>query len=145
MPTKNLDQYYSWLQEFYPSLDAYWVQYLPLIFMLFFGFAIGMAFLLGSEYLGARRETKGKQTVYESGMIPFGEARDRFSVKFYLVAMSFIVFDIEVVFLYPWAINFRHFLESPLGIAANVAMISFIVILFAGYFYELKKGGFQWN
>jgi len=114
--------------------------YLPLIFMLVFGFGIAVVFLVLSEWLGARRVTKEKQTTYESGMQPFRTARDRFSVKFYLVAMSFIVFDIEVVFLYPWAVQFK--MLSP---EAIIAMFIFIAILFAGYFYELKKGGIEWQ
>ena len=81
--------------------------YLPLIFMLIFGFGVAVAFMFLSEWLGARRETDGKKSTYESGMPPRGTARDRFSVKFYMVAVSFIVFDVEVVFLYPWAVSGR--------------------------------------
>jgi len=73
-------------------------------------------------------------------MIPYRTARERFSVKFYLIAMSFIVFDIEVVFLYPWAVSF-----SSLSFAGFWSMIIFIIILLAGYYYELKKGGLQWD
>lgn len=114
--------------------------YLPLILMLVTGFALGVVFLFLSEWLGARRDTKEKQSTYESGMIPVGTARERFSVKFYLVAMSFIVFDIEVVFLYPFAVRF-----GSLGIAAMIAMLLFVIVLFAGYFYEIKKGGLKWD
>lgn len=114
--------------------------YLPLILMMVIGFVVAIAFLFLSEWLGARRTTAGKQTTYESGMVPRGTARERFSVKFYMVAVSFIVFDIEVVFMYPWAVQL-----GELGLAAFWAMILFIGILFAGYFYELKRGGFQWD
>lgn len=114
--------------------------YLPLIIMLIVGFGLGVAFMFLSEWLGARRDTKEKQSTYESGMQPYKTARERFSVKFYLVAMSFIVFDIEVVFLYPWAVQFRE-----LGVAALAAMFIFIVVLFAGYYYEIKKGGLEWQ
>lgn len=115
-------------------------EYLPLLIMIILGFVTAIAFLYLAEWLGARRTTSEKQTTYESGMIPRGSARDRFSVKFYMVAVSFIIFDIEVVFMYPWAVQF-----GSLGITAFWAMFVFIVILFAGYYYELKKGGFQWN
>lgn len=115
-------------------------EYLPLIFMVIIGFGFALLFLVLSEWLGARRKTAGKQTTYESGMVPFGTARKRFSIKFYLVAVSFIVFDIEVVFLYPWAVKF-----NSLGLAAVLAMVIFILILFAGYFYELRKGGLDWD
>lgn len=116
------------------------IEYLPMIFMLVFGVAVAVIFLVLSEKVGARRETKMKKTTYESGMVPVQSARERFSVKFYMTAVSFLVFDIEVVFMYPWAVKF-----GELGIAAFVAMMIFIVILFAGYFYELKKGGFEWD
>jgi NADH-quinone oxidoreductase subunit A len=114
--------------------------YIPLLVMVVFGFVFAVLFALMSEWLGARRTTKGKQTTYESGMIPFGTARERFSVKFYLVAMSFIVFDIEVVFLYPWAVQFKNFGALPIA-----TMAIFIIVLLAGYFYELRKGGFEWD
>jgi NADH-quinone oxidoreductase subunit A len=116
------------------------IDYIPLIIMLVFGFAFALIFMILSEWLGARRKTKGKLTTYESGMIPFGTARDRFSVKFYMVAVSFIVFDIEVVFLYPWAVQFKQ-----LGLPAISAMAIFFLVLFFGYFYELRKGGFEWE
>ena len=108
--------------------------------MLVVGFSVGLVFMLLSEWLGARRTTKEKQSTYESGMVPRGTARDRFSIKFYMVAMSFIVFDIEVVFMYPWAVRL-----GELGMSAFWAMFVFIVILFVGYFYEYKKGGFEWD
>lgn len=115
-------------------------EYLPLIIMVLIGAIVGVLFVVLSEWLGARRTTSEKQTTYESGMVPMGTARDRFSVKFYMVAVSFIVFDIEVVFMYPWAVQF-----GTMGLTAFWAMFAFIVILFAGYYYELKKGGFQWD
>lgn len=114
--------------------------YIPLVFMIIFGFAVAVVFLLLSEWLGSRRKTIGKETTYESGMLPYGTARSRFSVKFYMVAVSFIVFDVEVVFMYPWAVQ-----VSSLGISAFIAMMIFIGVLFAGYFYEVKKGGLEWD
>ena len=116
------------------------VSYLPLIIMLIIAFAVAGVFLIGSEWLGARRSTPGKKTTYESGMKPRGTARERFSVKFYMVAVSFIVFDLEIVFMYPWAVQL-----GDLGLTAFWAMMGFIFILFVGYFYELKRGGFQWD
>ncbi len=114
--------------------------YLPLIIMLVFGFGIAVVFMLLSEWLGARRFTPGKVSTYESGMPPRGTARERFSVKFYMIAVSFIVFDVEVVFMYPWAVQL-----GTLGISAFIAMMFFIAILFAGYFWELRKGGLDWD
>jgi len=116
------------------------IEYIPLILMVIIGFAFAALFLILSEILGARRRTKEKESTYESGMIPVGTARERFSVKFYLVAVSFIIFDIEVVFLYPWAVQL-----SNLGLTALISVMIFIALLFAGYFYELLKGGFEWD
>lgn len=116
------------------------IDYIPLIFTILVGFGLAVVFVLLSEYLGARRKTKWKMTTYESGMPPQGSTGQRYSIKFYMVAVSFIIFDIEVVFLYPWAVQFRQ-LAGP-GI---VAMAIFLVILFLGYIYELKKGGFEWD
>lgn len=114
--------------------------YIPLIILVIVSFVVAVVFLFLSEWLGARRGTSEKKTTYESGMRPYGTARERFTVKFYMVAVSFLVFDIEVVFMYPWAVQL-----GTLGMSAFIAMAVFIVILFIGYFYELKKGGFEWD
>lgn len=115
-------------------------EYIPVIMMILAGLVVGSSFLFMSELLGARRKTKGKETTYESGMVPYGKANNRFSIKFYLTAVSFIVFDIEVVFLYPWAVQMRE-----LGATPFYAMMVFIVILLIGLYYEIKKGGLQWD
>jgi NADH-quinone oxidoreductase subunit A len=116
------------------------IEYLPLIVMLIFGFGVGVVFMLLSEWLGARRGTKEKQTTYESGMIPIRSARERFSVRFYMVAMLFIIFDIEIVFMYPWAVQIRE-----LGGRGLTAMILFIVLLLTGYIYVIRKGALKWD
>ena len=97
--------------------------------------------MLGASYiLGKRVRDKAKDTPYESGMIPIGDARERFSVKFYLVAMLFILFDIEAIFLYPWAVVYRE-----LKMFAFVEMLLFIVLILAGFFYIWKKGALDWS
>ncbi len=116
------------------------IDYFPLILTIIFGFGFGVLFMYLSEFLGAKRSTKGKSTTYESGMVPYGTARDRFSVKFYMVAVSFIIFDIEVVFLYPFAVQFKQ-----MGLPGIIAMSIFIFVLLLGYFYEKRKGGFEWD
>ena len=116
------------------------MEYLPAILMLVVGVVVGLQFVLFSEWLGAKRFTKEKQTTYESGMVPYGSAHERFSIKFYLTAVSFIVFDIEVVFIYPWAVQLRE-----LGMQGFLAMTIFIVVLLIGLFYEIKKGGLKWD
>lgn len=108
-------------------------------------FAFGM--LIVSVLFGARgKRNRAKDTAYECGMLPVGEGSTRLSVKFYLVAMLFILFDIEVVFLYPWAVVYREMLADP-GMKHWIfgSMISFLGILFVGYIYALKKGAFDWK
>src|ERR1051325_3019067 len=98
-----------------------------------------------SVLLGKRGKTsKIKDTAYECGMIPIGEGSTRLSVKFYLVAMLFILFDIEVVFLYPWAVIYKDMLAENAGLIFG-SMISFLTILFVGYIYALKKRAFDWK
>jgi len=92
------------------------------------------------------RHTPTKDTPYECGMLPVGDGSSRLSVKFYLVAMLFILFDIEVVFLYPWAVVYKDMLSEPA--TANVifgTMVSFLGILFVGYIYAIKKNAFDWK
>jgi NADH-quinone oxidoreductase subunit A len=122
-------------------------QYVPvfLLALVALGFAFGT--LLVSVLVGWRsKRSKIKDTAYECGMLPIGEGSTRMSVKFYLVAMLFILFDIEVVFLYPWAVVYREMLADPA--TRNlilVAMISFLGVLFVGYLYALKKRAFDWK
>jgi NADH-quinone oxidoreductase subunit A len=108
--------------------------------MLFFALAFGVIMSKASELFGPKNVTEQKLTTYESGMEPVRTARERISVKFYLIAMLFIIFDIEVVFLYPWAVNFRQ-----LGMFGFVEMVIFMVILLAGYMYVWKKGALDWS
>lgn len=114
--------------------------YIPLVLMILFAFVFGLVMSKASEWFGPKNPTEEKLTTYESGMEPVKTARERFSVKFYLVAMLFIIFDIEVVFLYSWAVVFR-----KLGIFAYIEMFIFIAILFLGYFYLVRKGAFRWD
>src|SRR5262245_9022608 len=90
------------------------------------------------------RQTKTKNIPYECGMLPVGEGSTRFSVRFYLVAMLFILFDIEVVFLYPWAAVYKDMLATQANLIFG-AMVSFLGVLFVGYLYALKKGAFDWK
>jgi len=120
-------------------------QYIPVLML----FALAVAFSFGmlglSVVLGKKgKRTKIKDTAYECGMLPIGEGNARMSVKFYLVAMLFILFDIEVVFLYPWAVVYREMLADHAGLILG-SMISFLSILFIGYLYALKKGAFDWK
>jgi len=98
-----------------------------------------------THLLGPKKPTRSKLSVYESGVQPIGDARQRFTIKFDLIAMLFIIFDIEVVFLYPWAMVFKKFLQSESGLFILFEMLIFIGILFLGYIYAWKKGGLTWD
>lgn len=114
--------------------------YIPIAIMFFFAIAFGVFMSKTSEWFGPRHPTEVKQSTYESGMEPVRSARERVSVKYYMVAMLFILFDIEVVFLYPWAVNFR-----ALGMFGYIEMVVFIGILMLGYVYLWKKGALKWE
>ena len=114
--------------------------YIPIGLMILLGITAGIVFSNINRWIGPMRPTEEKLSTYESGMEPVKTARERFSVKFYLVAMLFIVFDIEVVFMYPWAVTFRE-----LGVGGFVEMLVFIGILLVGFLYLLKKGALQWH
>jgi NADH-quinone oxidoreductase subunit A len=123
------------------------IDYLPvlLIFVVAAGFAVGNIFI--SQFIGQRKQTRTKMMPYECGKDPVGTARERFSVKFYLIAMIFILFDIEVIFLVPWAVVFKT-LAGPaygLGTLVYVEMMVFVVLLLAGYVYVIKKGALDWS
>lgn len=120
-------------------------QYIPVLMLIVLAilFAFGMLFM--SVVLGKKGRRSGiKDTAYECGMLPIGEGSTRLSVKFYLVAMLFILFDIEVVFLYPWAVVYKQMLVDNAAVIFG-SMISFLVILFVGYIYALKKHAFDWK
>lgn len=128
-------------------MDSQLQQYVPVLLLglVAIGFAFGTLAL--SVFLGwRRRRNKAKDIAYECGMLPVGEGSTRMSVKFYLVAMLFILFDIEVVFLYPWAVVYRELLANPAtaGLIFS-AMLSFLGILFIGYLYAVKKGALDWK
>ncbi len=120
-------------------------QYLPilLMFIVAVGFAGGNILL--SQMVGQRKQTRTKLMPYECGKDPVGSARERFSVKFYLIAMIFILFDIEVIFLVPWAVVFKTFVANGLSTLIYVEMMLFVALLLAGYVYVLKKGAFDWG
>ena len=130
---------------FMESSDYQLWQYIPVLILglVAVGFSVGT--LVVSVLVGKRgRDSRIKDTAYECGMLPVGEGNTRLSVKFYLVAMLFILFDIEVVFLYPWAVNFRRMIGQQPGLMLG-SMLAFMLVLFLGYLYALKKGAFDWK
>ncbi len=111
--------------------------------MMVMAAGLSLTLLKAAELLGPKRPNKVKDKAYESGMDPVGTARDRYSVKFYLVAMIFIVFDVEVVFLYPWAVSFHDFLDAGAGVGVLGVVLFFIAVLTVGLVYDIKKGGLE--
>ena len=114
--------------------------YLPVLVQLIIAMGIAGGLIGASFLLGKKVKDKVKESPYECGIVPTGSARERFSVKFYLVAIVFILFDIEAVFLYPWAVVYRE-----LRMFAFVEMLLFIVLILSGFFYIWKKGALDWS
>ena len=114
--------------------------YLPILLLVLVAIGFGLVSVVMSSLIGPKKPGVVKLSPYECGCEPVGTARERFSIKFYLIAMLFILFDIEAVFLYPWAILYK-----KLGVFGLVEMGLFIVILFVGYIYVWKKGALEWE
>jgi len=115
-------------------------EYLPVLLFLIVAIAFGAGTIALSTFIVPRRSNPVKDAAYECGVEPVGDARGRFSIKFYLVAVLFILFDIEAVFLYPWAVAFKQ-----LGAYGLIEMLLFILILLVGYLYLLKKRALEWD
>lgn len=114
--------------------------YLPVLILFGVSIVNAIGMVAASQILNPRRSTSEKDMPYESGMVPIGDTRARFSVKFYMVAISFIIFDLEAIFLIPWAVEMR-----ALGWGGFAAVSIFMVILVVGFIYEWKKGGLDWE
>lgn len=115
-------------------------EYVPVL--MIFGVSLGVAavMVIGSHLLSTYRPTAVKSQAYESGMPPLGDARERFAVKYYVVAMLFLLFDVEVVFLFTWGAVFRR-----LGLFGYVAILVFLALLIVGLLYEWRKGALEWD
>ncbi len=114
--------------------------YFPVLVQIALAILVATALVAISYLIGKRVKDKVKDSPYECGIAPTGSARERFSVKFYLVAIVFILFDIEAVFLYPWAVVYRE-----LKMFAFVEMLLFVILILAGFFYIWKKGALDWS
>lgn len=116
------------------------LDYFPIVMqaLLAIGFVVGTIIVSGQ--LGPKRHSKNKDKNFECGIESIGNARIPFSVKYFLVAILFVLFDVEVIFLYPWAINFRE-----LGVEGMVKMVIFMVLLLVGFFYIIKKKALEWE
>src|SRR4029079_4107092 len=122
-----------------------WRQYVPVLMVIVLAICFAFGMLILSVVLGKKgRRSEIKDTAYECAMLPIGEGSTRVSVKFYLVAMLFILFDIEVVFLYPWAVVYKQMLVENASIIFG-SMLSFMVILLVSYISALTKHAFDWK
>jgi NADH-quinone oxidoreductase subunit A len=116
------------------------IDYLPILMQA--GLAVGfvVATIIGSSFLGPKRHSKNKDKNFECGIESVGNARIPFSVKYFLVAILFVLFDVEVIFLYPWAVNFKE-----LGVDGMIKMVIFMLLLLVGFFYIIKKKALEWE
>lgn len=121
--------------------DNYFARYLPLLLHLLAAGGLAVVIVLLSQFIGQHKKNAVKMSPYECGMTPQGDVRGRFSVKFYLVAMLFILFDVEAIFLYPWAI----LLKDELKMFGFLEMLVYILVILAGLFYIWKKGVIDWH
>ncbi len=126
-------------------MDPQITEYIPIVILGFVAFAFAVGTLIASVVFGKRgRRSQIKDTAYECGMLPIGEGNARFSIKFYLVAMLFILFDVEVVFLYPWAVVYKEQLAQNANLIFGSMMI-FLGLFTVGFIYEIKKKAFDWK
>lgn len=114
--------------------------YLPVVIQAVVALGFVLTTLFVTHYLGPRRKTERKLNNFECGIDQVGNARNRYSVKYFLVAILFVLFDVEVIFMYPWAVNFRE-----LGAYGLWEMVTFIIIFLAGFYYVLLRGTFSWD
>ena len=119
--------------------DNYFARYLPLLLHILAVAIVASAIVTLSWILGKRRPTRAKLSPYECGMVPVGDARERFSVKFFMVGILFILFDVEAIFLYPWAVIYRE-----LKMFGFVEMMVYITVVVGGFLYMWKKGVLDW-
>jgi NADH-quinone oxidoreductase subunit A len=115
-------------------------EYIPIAILFTLAAAIAVLVIIIGIVFGPRRKTFRKSAPYESGMQPIGPGTRRMNVRYYLVAVLFILFDVEIIFFYPWAVNFR-----ALGLFGFIEMLVFVAILLVGYIYVWKKGAFEWD
>lgn len=115
-------------------------QYLPIVLMFAFAMGFIVVTMVATHVLGPKRNTKTKLEVFECGIEAKGNARVPFNIKYFLVAILFVLFDVEVIFMYPWAVNFK-----TLGIPGFIEMTLFVALLLVGFFYLLKKGALKWE
>src|SRR5689334_13788117 len=116
------------------------IEYAPIAIMFVLAFGFVATTMIVTHALGPKRKSKVKEDAFECGIEAQGNARAPFNIKYFLVAILFVLFDVEVIFMYPWAVNFR-----DLGITGLIEMLIFLVLLLTGFFYIIKKGALKWE
>lgn len=114
--------------------------FLPVAIFLLLGVVVSVGMLVAGWFIRPRNPYREKLLTYESGITPFMDAHQKFSIRYYIIAMLFLIFDIEAVFLYPWAVAY-----NQIGLYGFVQMVIFVIILLVGYFYAWKKGALEWE
>ena len=123
--------------------NSEYVQYLPIAIMFVLAFGFVATTMVITHWLGPKRKSKIKLEPFECGIDSIKNARIPFNIKYFLVAILFVLFDVEVIFMYPWAVNFREFNEA--GMAGLIEMMVFMALLLVGFFYLVKKGALNWE
>ena len=121
-------------------MSDYLVNYLPVLIFLGIGIGLGLLFILAALVLAIKNPDPEKVSTYECGFNAFDDSRMKFDVRFYLVAILFIIFDLEIAFLFPWAVSFK-----SIGFFGFSSMIFFLIVLAVGFAYEWGKGALEWN
>ena len=116
------------------------IDFLPIALMFIVALGFVVTTMFATHWLGPKRKSKIKDDTFECGIEVQGNARIPFSIKYFLVAILFVLFDVEVIFMYPWAVNFKH-----LGITGFIEMLTFVAFLLVGFYYIIKKGALKWE
>ena len=116
------------------------IDYLPILLQFLFAAGFVVSTIVGTHFLGPKKNTKNKLEVFECGIEAQGNARNPFAIKYFLTAILFVLFDVEVIFMYPWAVNFKE-----LGIQGFVSMLVFMALLLAGFYYVIKRKALDWE
>lgn len=119
--------------------------YLPVLVAIIIGVLFSLLFVFLSKTFGPQRPSPTKNSIYECGMVPLGNTKQRFSVKFFLVAVLFLLFDLEAVFLFPWAVVYKGLVADGFALLAFTEMAVFLGVLLLGWYYCLSRGAFQWD
>lgn len=120
------------------------LEYIPIFLVIAIAIIFATMSVAASKMFGPQCPSEEKLSTYESGMKPIGTTKERISVKYYMVGMFFIIFDLEVIYVYPWAVEFKK-MYAENGVSVFVSMVIFLVVLEIGYLYAYKKGGFKWD